>query len=47
LERADPQALRLVSYNVHWNSIFAQVDAARAERFARLVRALEPDVLCL
>src|SRR5688572_15802699 len=47
LERADPEALRLVSYNVRWNSIFPEVDARRAERFARLARALDPDVLCL
>jgi endonuclease/exonuclease/phosphatase family metal-dependent hydrolase len=47
LARADPAALRLVTYNVRWNSIFAEVDAGRAERFARLARALDPDVLCL
>ena len=47
LDRNDPQALRLVSYNVLWNSIFAAVDPRGAARFARLVRALDPDILCL
>jgi endonuclease/exonuclease/phosphatase family metal-dependent hydrolase len=47
LERSDPTALRLVTCNVRWNSIFPQVDPSRAERFARVARALDPDVLCL
>lgn len=47
LARSDPAALRLVTYNVRWNSIFPDVDPRRAERFARLARALDPDVLCL
>jgi endonuclease/exonuclease/phosphatase family metal-dependent hydrolase len=47
LDRGDPAALRLVSYNVLWNTIFPEVDPRGAERFARLVRALDPDVLCL
>jgi len=47
IDRADPDAVRLVSYNVLWNSIFAEMDSRGAEKFARLVRALDPDILCL
>ncbi len=47
LDRDDPGAVRLVSYNVLWNSIFEPVKPPKAEKFARLVVALEPDILCL
>jgi endonuclease/exonuclease/phosphatase family metal-dependent hydrolase len=47
LDRGAPDSLRLVSYNVLWNTLFAEVDPDGARRFARLVRALDPDVLCL
>jgi endonuclease/exonuclease/phosphatase family metal-dependent hydrolase len=44
----DPRAdLRLVCYNIKWNSIFPEVDAARAAKFARVVRSLDPDILAL
>lgn len=47
IDRADLLDLRLVSYNVKWNSIFPEVDPARAEKFARVIAALNPDVLAL
>jgi endonuclease/exonuclease/phosphatase family metal-dependent hydrolase len=47
LDRPAGQVLRLVSYNVNWNSIFPDVNARRAASFARLVAALDPDVLAL
>lgn len=39
--------LRLVSYNVLWNSIFEDVDHAAAARFRRVIKSLNPDVLAL
>lgn len=39
--------VRIVNYNVMWNSIFPEVDAARAAKFVRIVRALSPDILAL
>lgn len=47
LDRDDPQAVRLVSYNVMWNSIFEEVHPGGAAKFSRLVKALDPDILCL
>jgi endonuclease/exonuclease/phosphatase family metal-dependent hydrolase len=39
--------VRVVTYNVKWNSIFPAVDPHRAAKFARIVRSLDPDVLAL
>lgn len=47
LDRAPDTDIRLVSYNVLWNSVFEDVDPDRAAKFARLVAALAPDVLAL
>lgn len=47
VDRADPLAVRFVSYNVMWNAIFPEVDAAHAPKFARVVQALDPDILAL
>jgi endonuclease/exonuclease/phosphatase family metal-dependent hydrolase len=47
IDREDPLDLRLVSYNVNWNSIFEDVNAVRAAKFARVIVALNPDVLAL
>jgi endonuclease/exonuclease/phosphatase family metal-dependent hydrolase len=47
LDRPPATAFRLVCYNVKWNSIFPEVDARRAARFARVVQALNPDILAL
>lgn len=39
--------LRVVSYNVLWDSIFPDRDATQAAKFARVVNALDPDLLNL
>lgn len=48
-------ALRVMSYNINWDSIFPEDDrenhefrtADRQDEFIRLVAAIQPDVLCL
>lgn len=47
LDRQQPTDLRLVTYNVLWNSVFADVNAELAARFARVIVALDPDILGL
>ncbi len=47
VDREAGTALRIVTYNVLWNTIFADVNAQRAAKFARIVTALDPDVLVL
>ncbi len=47
LDRFAPTDCRLLCYNVWQSSIFASVNPAQAAKFARLVNALDPDVLCL
>lgn len=47
IDRSAPDVVRVVSYNIQWNSVFPDVDAKVAARFARIVRALDPDVLAL
>jgi len=47
IDREDPLDLRLMSYNISWNSIFPDVNPGRAAKFARLVAALNPDILAL
>lgn len=39
--------LRLLDYNINWDHIFVDVDAETAEKFARVVRALKPDIIAL
>jgi endonuclease/exonuclease/phosphatase family metal-dependent hydrolase len=47
IDREDLLDLRLVCYNVGWNSIFPDVSANAAAKFARLMPALNPDILAL
>ena len=47
IERLDPSDLRLVTYNVYFDYIFPDVNAEQAEKFIRVVRALDPDILNL
>ncbi len=47
LDRSPEADFRLVCYNIKWNSVFPEIDPRRAARFARLVQALDPDVLAL
>lgn len=44
LDRPDNSAVRLVTYNVYWDSIFDRVNPARAAGFARVATALNPDI---
>jgi endonuclease/exonuclease/phosphatase family metal-dependent hydrolase len=45
IDRSNPSDLRVVSFNVNWDSIFPDVDATQAAKFERLVNALDPDIL--
>jgi endonuclease/exonuclease/phosphatase family metal-dependent hydrolase len=47
LDRRAPGDLRVVSYNVNRDSIFPDKDTLRAERFQRVLLALDPDILAL
>ncbi|HMQ15067.1 MAG TPA: endonuclease/exonuclease/phosphatase family protein [Phycisphaerae bacterium] len=47
IDRFDPRTVRLMNYNVNWDAIFPDVNERAAEKFQRLVKALDPDVLCL
>lgn len=47
IDREHPDDLRLVSYNILWNNIFVEESAQNANRFVRVVRALDPDILAL
>jgi endonuclease/exonuclease/phosphatase family metal-dependent hydrolase len=47
IDRLRPTDLRVVSYNVYFDSVFDDVDLVQADKFARVMNALEPDVLNL
>ncbi|HEX2473702.1 MAG TPA: endonuclease/exonuclease/phosphatase family protein [Lacipirellulaceae bacterium] len=47
IDRALPTDLRVMSYNVHDDSIFPDTSASQAAKFSRVVRALQPDVVNL
>ncbi len=50
LDRDNPDpatTLRLMTYNVDWNTIFPDVNADRAAKFARVLVALDPDIVAL
>lgn len=55
LAAPDAGVLRVMSYNINWDSIFPEGDrenhefriADRQDEFIRLVAAIQPDVLCL
>ncbi len=47
VDRQDEAALRVVSYNVKWNSLFPDVDPRVSPRIGRILTALDPDVLAL
>lgn len=47
IDRAPGTDLRLVSYNVLWNNIFHEVSPDNALKFVRVMRALNPDIVCL
>jgi endonuclease/exonuclease/phosphatase family metal-dependent hydrolase len=47
LDRHAATDLRVVSYNVNFDSIFPDTDTTQAAKFARVLHALEPDILSL
>ncbi len=47
IDRLAPTDLRVVSYNVLWDTIFPEINATQAAKFERVVRALDPDILNL
>ena len=55
LLRPSPDLVRILCYNVNWDSIFPDGDpdndmlrtANRAQQFARLLTAINPDIVCL
>jgi endonuclease/exonuclease/phosphatase family metal-dependent hydrolase len=47
IDRALPTDLRVMSYNVHEDSIFPDTSTSRAAKFSRVVRSLVPDVINL
>lgn len=47
IDRLLPTDLRMVSYNVLWDSIFPDKDAVKAAKFSRVLNALGPDILNL
>jgi len=47
VDRLDSDDLRIVSYNVLWDTIFPSVDPVQADKFERVVNALDADVWCL
>jgi endonuclease/exonuclease/phosphatase family metal-dependent hydrolase len=47
VDRLDADDVRVVSYNVLWDKIFPSVDPVQADKFERVVNALDADVWCL
>jgi endonuclease/exonuclease/phosphatase family metal-dependent hydrolase len=47
IDRGLPTDLRVMSYNVHEDSIFPNTSASQAAKFSRVIRALVPDVINL
>ncbi len=47
IDRVRTTDLRVVSYNVLWDSIFPEISPTQSAKFARVVNALNPDVLNL
>lgn len=47
LKRSSPTSLRVMSYNVGRDSIFPDAPNARPEKFGRLMRAVQPDIVAL
>jgi len=55
LERPSPDTIRVMTYNINWDSIFPEDDPqnhelrefSREGAFGRILRAVRPDILCL
>ena len=44
LDRPNPDAVRVVTWNIYFDSVFADVNSARNRQFVRVASALSPDV---
>jgi endonuclease/exonuclease/phosphatase family metal-dependent hydrolase len=47
IDRWEPTDLRVVSYNIWQDSIFQDTSPTQAEKFARVMQALQPDIINL
>jgi endonuclease/exonuclease/phosphatase family metal-dependent hydrolase len=47
VDRLAPNDLRVVSYNIYFDSIFTDTNPTQAAKFARVMQALDPDILNL
>jgi endonuclease/exonuclease/phosphatase family metal-dependent hydrolase len=47
IDRHSPTDLRMMTYNILWDSIFPDKDASKAAKFSRVINALDPDILNL
>jgi len=47
IDRFLPTDLRLVTYNVWFDSIFPDQNSLQSEKFVRVIQALDPDILAL
>lgn len=47
VDRLQPDDLRVVSYNVLWDTIFPSQNPTQAAKFVRVVAALDADIWCL
>jgi endonuclease/exonuclease/phosphatase family metal-dependent hydrolase len=47
IDRHLPTDLRVMTYNILWDSIFPDKDATKAAKFSRVLNAINPDVLNL
>ncbi|MGE3181326.1 MAG: endonuclease/exonuclease/phosphatase family protein [Phycisphaerae bacterium] len=47
LQRPSENSLRVVSYNIFWDHMYPDKDKSGAEKFARVFRALNPDIIGL
>lgn len=47
IDRQLPSDLRVVSYNVYWDTIFPAISPVQAAKFERVINALKPDILHL
>lgn len=55
MNKLSPEYIRLMNYNVNWDSIFPDIDPMnhewrttnKAEAFRRIIKAINPDIVCL
>jgi endonuclease/exonuclease/phosphatase family metal-dependent hydrolase len=47
IDRKESTDVRVMSYNILWDTIFPSVSVSQSEKFARVIHALDPDILNL